>query len=105
MCAQTQMHSLVLTLLDPMERRTATVTDITNRLKANGMSSSYITLLEQCLEGNYFLYQGQYCLKIDGVAMSSPVAPTDLVQFLKIFLNSKSSKDDFGILKLASDSK
>ncbi|XP_075990322.1 uncharacterized protein LOC142985972 [Anticarsia gemmatalis] len=45
------------------------------KLRENGLSSEYVVLLKNCLEGNYFLYRGQYYLQIDGVAMGSPVAP------------------------------
>ncbi|KAI5638489.1 reverse transcriptase (RNA-dependent DNA polymerase) domain-containing protein [Phthorimaea operculella] len=48
---------------------------IEGRLRYKGIPKRYNTLLEQCLEGNYFLYHEQYYLQIDGVAMGSPVAP------------------------------
>ncbi|KAI5644679.1 hypothetical protein NE865_03331 [Phthorimaea operculella] len=48
---------------------------IEGRLIDKGIPKRYNTLLEQCLEGNYFLYHEQYYLQIDGVAMGSPVAP------------------------------
>ena len=51
------------------------LTVIREKLRKNSLSEEYIILLEHCLEGNYFLYQGQYYLQIDGVAMGSPVAP------------------------------
>ncbi|XP_063385614.1 uncharacterized protein LOC134671708 [Cydia fagiglandana] len=48
---------------------------IKKKLQECNISEKYITLLEHCLEGNYFIYQGQYFLQVDGVAMGSPVAP------------------------------
>ncbi|XP_045449970.1 uncharacterized protein LOC123658651 [Melitaea cinxia] len=48
---------------------------VREKLRDSEMPLNYIDLLKHCLEGNYFLFQGQYYLQIDGVAMGSPVAP------------------------------
>ncbi|XP_047984696.1 uncharacterized protein LOC125225163 [Leguminivora glycinivorella] len=48
---------------------------VKTKLVENGHPEGYVTLLEHCLEGNYFLYHGQFYLQVDGVAMGSPVAP------------------------------
>ncbi|KAL0870054.1 hypothetical protein ABMA27_006218 [Loxostege sticticalis] len=48
---------------------------IKDRLFDNELPSEYVVLLQNCLDGNYLLYRGQYYLQIDGVAMGSPVAP------------------------------
>lgn len=48
---------------------------VRQKLRENNISENFIVLLRNCLEGNYFLYRGQYYLQIDGVAMGSPVAP------------------------------
>ncbi|XP_063629974.1 uncharacterized protein LOC134801365 [Cydia splendana] len=48
---------------------------VKTKLIDNELPEEYVTLLEHCLEGNYFLYQGQFYLQVDGVAMGSPVAP------------------------------
>ncbi|XP_075980176.1 uncharacterized protein LOC142979382 isoform X1 [Anticarsia gemmatalis] len=48
---------------------------VKTKLEDNEMPFNYIDLLKNCLDGNYFLFQGQHYLQIDGVAMGSPVAP------------------------------
>ncbi|XP_050549769.1 uncharacterized protein LOC126910700 [Spodoptera frugiperda] len=45
------------------------------RLQENNIPLEYVKLLHHCLCTSYFVYQGQYYLQIDGVAMGSPVAP------------------------------
>ncbi|XP_064073285.1 uncharacterized protein LOC135193669 [Vanessa tameamea] len=45
------------------------------KLQLNNIPAEYIKLLHHCLETSYFVYQGEYYLQIDGVAMGSPVAP------------------------------
>ncbi|CAH2097401.1 unnamed protein product [Euphydryas editha] len=44
---------------------------VRDKLRDSEMPLNYIDLLQHCLQGNYFLFQGQYYLQIDGVAMGS----------------------------------
>ena len=63
-------------------------------------------MLEYCLKGNTFIFNGQYYLQTDGVAMGSPLAPI----LADIFLNSvldpiivrDSSDTDSNLIKLGS---
>lgn len=48
---------------------------IRKKLNDNELSDQYVGLLQNCLDGNFFLYQGKYYLQLDGVAMGSPLAP------------------------------
>ncbi|XP_059055428.1 uncharacterized protein LOC131849377 [Achroia grisella] len=48
---------------------------VKDRLLEKDLPSQYSVLLKHCLDAGYFLYQGEYYLQIDGVAMGSPVAP------------------------------
>lgn len=45
------------------------------KIQQNNIPIEYAKLLHHCLSTNFFVYQGQYYLQIDGVAMGSPVAP------------------------------
>ncbi|RVE46596.1 hypothetical protein evm_008729 [Chilo suppressalis] len=45
------------------------------KLQDNNIPTEYAKFLHHCLTTNFFIYQGQYYLQIDGVAMGSPVAP------------------------------
>lgn len=64
---------------------------VRERLKDNELPDQYAVLLEHCLDGNFFLYRGQYYLQIDGVAMGSPVAPV----LANIWMEHFESKLDF----------
>lgn len=48
---------------------------VREKLIDSELPSQYVVMLRNCLDGNFFLYQGQHYLQIDGVAMGSPVAP------------------------------
>ncbi|XP_059059362.1 uncharacterized protein LOC131852664 [Achroia grisella] len=52
---------------------------VKDRLLEKDLPSQYSVFLKHCLDAGYFLYQGEYYLQIDGIAMGSPVVPLVLI--------------------------
>lgn len=60
---------------------------IRRSIEDNEIPVEYADLVHHCLTTNYFIYQGEYFLQIDGVAMGSPVAPVVANLWMEHFEN------------------
>ncbi|XP_063529201.1 uncharacterized protein LOC134740600 [Cydia strobilella] len=58
---------------------------VKKRLCEQNMSEEYAKLLEHCLTSGYLLWNGEFYLQVDGVAMGSPVSPVVADIFMEDF--------------------
>ncbi|XP_047987689.1 uncharacterized protein LOC125227418, partial [Leguminivora glycinivorella] len=58
---------------------------VKKRLREQNMSENYAKLLEHCLTSGYLLWNGEFYLQVDGVAMGSPVSPVVADIFMEDF--------------------
>ncbi|XP_047999702.1 uncharacterized protein LOC125236815, partial [Leguminivora glycinivorella] len=58
---------------------------VKKRLREQNMSENYAKLLEHCLTSGYLLWNGEFYLQVDGVAMRSPVSPVVADIFMEDF--------------------